>query len=99
AVDLELAAGLLKAADSAPQNGLPDIATPFATVEAANPSSASTLRALEPKAESIVRSVATKAFHSSLLGAAGFALLAAIVVLVPLPGARARSRAPTAAVG
>ena len=98
-VDLELAAGLLKAADSAPQSRLPDIATPFAAVEAANPSSASTLRALEPKAESIVRSVATKAFHSSLLGAAGFALLAAIVVLVPLPGAPARSRAPTAAVG
>jgi predicted MFS family arabinose efflux permease len=95
-VELELAAGLLKVAKSAPQSQLPDIAAPFAKLEAANPSSASTLRALEPKTKSIVRSVATKAFHSSLLGAAGFALLAAIVVLVPLPGVRTRARAPTA---
>jgi hypothetical protein len=98
-VDVELAAGLLKAANSAPQSRLPDIAAPFETIEAANPSSAPALRALEPKAESIVRSIATEAFHSSLLGAAGFALLAAIVVLVPLPRSRARQRAPTGAVG
>jgi MFS family permease len=98
-VDVELATGLLKAANSAPQSQLPDIATPFAAVEAGNPSSATTLRGLEPEFESIVRSVATKAFHSSLLGAAAFALLAAIVVLVPLPGTRARERVPTATAG
>jgi MFS family permease len=98
-VDVELATGLLKAAKSAPQSKLPDIATPFAAVEAGNPSSAATLRGLEPEFESIVRSIATKAFHSSLLGAAAFALLAAIVVLVPLPGTRARERSPTAAAG
>ena len=85
-VDLQLAAGLVKAADAAPQSELPDIKPAFATVAAANPSSAPQLRSLEPKAEAIIRSVATKAFHSSLLGAAGFALLALLVVVVPLPG-------------
>jgi MFS family permease len=85
-VDVELAAGLVKAADDAPQSQLPDIKPVFATVAAANPSSAPALHALQPKAESIIRSVATKAFHSSLLGAAGFAVLALIVVAVPLPG-------------
>lgn len=103
AVDLELASGLLKVANSAPQSQLPDISGPFEAVERSHPSSAATLRALAPKTESIIRSVATKAFRSSLLGAAGFALLAAIVVLVPLPGRRTRGRAPargpTAAVG
>lgn len=99
AVDLELASGLLKVANSAPQSQLPDISAPFEAVERSNPSSAATLRALQPKTESIIRSVATKAFRSSLLGAAGFALLAAIVVLVPLPGRRARQRAPTVAAG
>ena len=84
-VDLQLAAGLLKAANAAPQSQLPDIKPAFATVAAANPSSAPMLDALQPKAESIIRSVATKAFHSSLLGAAGFALLALLVVVVPLP--------------
>jgi MFS family permease len=100
-VDLELAAGLQQAADAAPQSELPDIAKPFGVIETAHPASAATLRELQPKAESIIRSVATKAFHSSLLGAAGFALLAAIAVLVPLPGTgvRARSRGPTAIPG
>jgi MFS family permease len=94
-VDLELAAGLVKAADDAPQSQLPDIKPAFATVAAANPSSAPALHTLEPKAESIIRSVATKAFHSSLLGAAGFALLALLVVAVPLPGRPRRPAAPT----
>ena len=85
-VDLQLAAGLVKAADAAPQSELPDIKPVFATLAAANPSSAPQLRALEPQAEAIIRSVATKAFHTSLLGAAGFALLALLVVVVPLPG-------------
>jgi predicted MFS family arabinose efflux permease len=84
-VDLQLAAGLLKAANAAPQSQLPDIKPAFATVAAANPSSAPMLDALQPKAESIIRSVATEAFHSSLLGGAGFALLALLVVVVPLP--------------
>ncbi len=94
-VDLQLAAGLLKAAKAAPQSQLPDIKPAFAAVAAANPSSAPQLRALQPKAESIIRSVATKAFHSSLLGAAGFALLALLVVAVPQPGRpRAAATAP-----
>ena len=59
------------------------------------PSSAPQLRALEPKAEAIIRSVATKAFHSSLLGAAGFALLALLVVVVPLPGRHRRAATST----
>jgi MFS family permease len=85
-VDVQLAAGLVEAAHAAPQSQLPDIKPAFATVAAANPSSAPMLDALQPKAESIIRTVATKAFHSSLLGAAGFALLALIVIVVPLPG-------------
>jgi hypothetical protein len=94
-VDLQLAAGLLKAAKAAPQSQLPDIKPAFATVAAANPSSAPMLDALQPKAEAIIRSVATKAFHSSLLGAAGFALLALLVVAVPQPGRpRAAATAP-----
>jgi MFS family permease len=90
-VDLELAAGLVKAANDAPQSQLPDIKPVFASVAATNPSSAPMLDVLQPKAESIIRSVATKAFHSSLLGAAGFALLALIAVVVPLPGRPAAS--------
>jgi MFS family permease len=94
-VDLELAAGLVKAADAAPQSELPDIGPAFATVAAANPSSAPQLRSLQPQAETIIRSVATKAFHSSLLGAAGFALLALLVVVVPLPGRPRRATETT----
>jgi predicted MFS family arabinose efflux permease len=89
-VDFELAAALVKAARAAPQSQLPDIKPAFATVAAGNPSSAPKLQALEPKAESIIRSVATKAFHSSLLGAAGFAVLALIAAAVPLSGRRRR---------
>jgi MFS family permease len=95
-VDLQLAAGLVRAADAAPQSELPDVKPAFATVAAANPSSAPALGALEPEVESIIRSVATKAFHSSLLGTAGFALLALLVVVVPLPR---RPRPPTTTSG
>jgi hypothetical protein len=94
-VDLQLAAALLRAAKAAPQSQLPDIKPAFATVAAANPSSAPQLRTLAPKAESIIRAVATKAFHSSLLGAAGFALLALIVIAVPLTGRPRRATAAT----
>jgi len=94
-VDLELAAGLQKAAEAAPESELPDIKPAFARVAAANPSSAAKLRALEPKAESIIRSAATKAFHSSLLGTAGFAVLALIAAVVPLPGRPGRPRGPS----
>ena len=85
----------LRAAKAAPQSQLPDIKPAFATVAAANPSSAPQLRTLAPKAESIIRAVATKAFHSSLLGAAGFALLALIVIAVPLTGRPRRATAAT----
>ncbi len=92
-VDLELAAGLLHAAHVAPQSQLPNLHPTFTAVQAANPSSAVALRELEPEAEAIVRSVATKTFHSSLLGAAGFALLALLVAVIPFDGRR-RARAP-----
>jgi MFS family permease len=98
-VDLQLAVLLQHAANAAPQSKLPDIGPPFRTMERLHPEQAATLRRIEPQAESIVRSAATKAFHSSLLGAAGFALLAAIVVLVPLPDSRARARSPGAVPG
>jgi hypothetical protein len=95
-VDLQLATRLQHAANAAPQSQLPDLKPSFTAMQRRHPEQAAKLRAIEPQAETIVRSAATKAFHSSLLAAAGFALLAAIVVLVPLPddGARARSPGP-----
>jgi len=95
AVDLELAAALQKAVNAAPQSQLPDIKPAFARLETAHPSSAARLRALQPKAESIIRSAATKAFHSSLLGTAGFALLALIVAVVPLRRRPGQPRGPS----
>jgi predicted MFS family arabinose efflux permease len=91
--ELGLAVGLLNAAHSAPQSQLPDLDPTFHLVEKLDPFETSTLRSLQPEIESIIRGVATKAFRSSLLGAAGFALLALIVVAVPLPG-RPRRAAP-----
>jgi predicted MFS family arabinose efflux permease len=88
--ELALAVGLQSAADSAPPSQLPDIRPTFRLIERIDFFEAGTLRSLQPQVESIIRAVATKAFRSSLLGAVGFALLALIVVAVPLPR---RSRA------
>jgi hypothetical protein len=97
-VDLQLAVRLKRAAKDAPQSKLPDLEPSFRALERRNPAQAARLEQLEPQAETIVRSAATKAFHSSLLGAAGFAALAAIVVLLPLLTGPARARAPGRAV-
>jgi len=98
-VDLQLAAALQRTAKAAPQSQLPDLGPSFRAIELRNPDQASVLRQIEPQAESIVRSAATKAFRPSLLGAAGFALLAALVVILPLLGAGERRRAPGAVPG
>jgi MFS family permease len=98
-VDLQLAVALEHAAKAAPQSQLPDLGPSFRAIERLHPEQASILQQLEPQAESIVRSTATKAFHSSLLGAAGFAVLAAIVVLLGLLGAGERERAPDTVIG
>lgn len=86
--EIGLGVGLLRAAQSAPQTELPDIGPTFHVAETLDPFEGSTLRSLQAEIESIIRGDATKAFRSSLLGAAGFALLALIVVAIPLPGRR-----------
>ncbi len=86
--EIGIGVGLLRAAQSAPQTELPNIEPTFHLAETLDPFEASTLRSLETEIESIIRGDATQAFRSSLLGAAGFALLALIVVAIPLPGRR-----------
>lgn len=78
---LALAVALLHAANAAPQSQLPDIGPAFALVQRIDPSVA----ALQPRVESIIRSVATGVFRDPLLGAAAFALLAMLVAMVPVP--------------
>ena len=90
-VQLALGIGLQHAADSAPASALPDIHPAFADIERFDlfgVLGGSTLQDLEPKVESVIRGVATRAFRAPLRGAAAFALLALIVVVVPLPRAR-----------
>jgi hypothetical protein len=89
-VQFALGIGLQRAADSAPASELPDIHPTFALIEKFDIFGGSTLSDLEPKVESLIRGVATKAFRIPLLGAAGFAALALIVVAVPIPRRRRR---------
>jgi MFS family permease len=92
-VQLALGIGLQHAADSAPASELPDIHPAFADIERFDlfgVLGGSTLQDLEPKLESVIRDAATRAFRAPLRGAAAFALLALIVVIVPLPQSRRR---------
>jgi MFS family permease len=85
---LALSISLQHAVDSAPASELPDIPRAFADVERFDlfgVLGGSTLDDLQPKVESVVRGAATRAFRAPLRGAAAFALLALIVVVIPLP--------------
>ncbi|MGZ4174113.1 MAG: MFS transporter, partial [Solirubrobacteraceae bacterium] len=85
----ELARELIQASNSAPQSRLPDIARPFAEVQAqADPSIAAALARLRDRVSSDIERAATRSFRRSLLYCALFALL-----VIPVLGvARTRRR-------
>jgi MFS family permease len=94
-VQLALGAGIQHAVDSAPASELPDIHPAFADVERFDlfgVLGGSKLPDLQTKLESVIRGAATRAFREPLRGAAAFALLALIVVIIPLPQLHRRTR-------